>query len=185
MDLLSSLQRATGTPEKMSAVLQSTAEELGVSPTSLSPTLVALALCRVGVTPEKISRHLDWLEFESFCGGLLKASGYRVRENVVLRRPRAQVDLVAFGPSLVLSIDCKHWKREHSPSALRDLAAKQLKRSRLFRKKHQGVQPIVSVILSFSAPQGTFVDGVAVVPLRTLRSFLGSVESYAEFLRFA
>ena len=150
-----------------------------------SQALLALALCRQGDRPEEVSAFLNWAEFESFCSRILAASGYSVKENVILKKPRAQIDLVAFGPSLVLSVDCKHWKKEHAPSALKDVAAKQIKRSRHLRRTYKDAKPIVSAILSFSAYQGTFVDGVAIVPLRTLRGFLESIESYTEFLRFA
>ncbi len=185
MDLFASLSRRAGSSQNAAKLVRSTAEEVGVPVDYASQALVALALCRQGSRPEEVSAFLDWAEFESFCSRLLVASGYFVKENVIMKKPRAQIDLVAFGPSVVLSVDCKHWKREHTPSALRELAAKQMKRSRLLRRKYPDARPIVSAILSFSASQGTFVDGVAVVPLRTLRSFLGAVESYAEFLRFA
>ena len=185
MDLFASLSRRAGSPSRAARLVESTAEEVGISVDYRSQTLVALALCRHGSRPEEVAAFLDWTEFESFCSRLLVASGYSVEENVILKKPRAQIDLVAFGPSVVLSVDCKHWKREHGPSALRELAAKQMKRSMLLRRAHRDANPIVSAILSFSASQGTFVDGVAVVPLRTLRSFLTSLESYAEYLRFA
>jgi hypothetical protein len=185
MDLFASLSRRAGSPEKAAKLVESTAKEVGVPVDYGSQALVALALCRQGGRPEEVSAFLDWAEFETFCSRLLVSSGYSVKENVILKKPRAQIDLVAFGPSLVLSVDCKHWKREHAPSVLKDLAAKQIKRSRRLRRTYVDVKPIVSAILSFSASQGTFVDGVAVVPLRTLRSFLGSVESYAEFLQFS
>lgn len=185
MNLFAALSRRAGSPEEAAKLVESTAEEVGVPVDYGSQALLALALCRQGARPEEVSAFLDWAEFESFCSRLLVASGYSVKENVVLKKPRAQIDLVAFGPSLVLSVDCKHWKKEHAPSALKDLAARQIRRSRLLRRTYVEAKPIVSAILSFSASQGTFVDGVAIIPLRTLRGFLGSIESYAEFLRFA
>jgi hypothetical protein len=64
------------------------------------------------------------------------------------------------------------------------MAEKQLARSSLVRKSHPQAPPIASVILSFSAYQGAFVDGVAVVPIRALRSFLNSIDSYRDKLEF-
>ncbi|MDA4121109.1 MAG: restriction endonuclease [Thaumarchaeota archaeon] len=185
IDLFATLYRLAGSREKAARLVESTAEEVGVPVDYGSRALVAMALCRRGSRPEEVSASLGWTEFESFCSKLLVTSGYVVEENVVLKKPRAQIDLVAFGPSLTLSVDCKHWKREHPPSTLKLIAAKQLRRSELLRRRFPDARPIASAILSFSASQGGFVNGVAVVPIRTLRSFLGSVESYSELLRYA
>jgi len=168
---------------EVESVLADTSDELGLSsPEGRGRVLRALAAIRLGLGPEVVAKHLGWREFESFCSRLLGASGYRVRENVVLIRPRVQIDLIGEGPIFVLSVDCKHWRKNHSPSALRDFALKQLSRSRLLRRALPDSRPIATVILGFSEPAGTFVNGVAVVPLRTLRNFLGSVESYTDLL---
>jgi Restriction endonuclease len=148
----------------------------------LSPICVAYALMKLRVQPEEVSRLLSWQEFEGLAGALLRASGYQVRENVYLTKPRAQIDLIATGPSLVLSVDCKHYKREQGHSLLVKFARAQLERSALLRRKTQGIRPIASVILSMSEPEGRFVDGVAVVPIRTLRSFLTTIDSYSTLL---
>ncbi len=184
MDLVAELKRLAGSEQYAISLLESMAAETGTVPDFGNPALVALALCQCGTSPEEVSASLTWREFESFCSELFRASGYDVRENVVLTKPRAQIDMVASGPSFVLSVDCKHWKRAHSPSALRGFARSQLRRSRLLRRGNANRRPIVSVILSFSEPAGAFVDGVAVVPLRTLRSFLTSLESYSDLLAF-
>jgi hypothetical protein len=136
----------------------------------------------MGVPEEEAARSLTWKDFEGFCAQLLRASGYAVRDNVYLSRPRAQVDLVAIGPHFVINLDCKHWKRAASHSALEDFALAQLGRSRLLRRRLDDPKPIISVILSLSESAGSFVEGVAVVPLRTLRDFLETVESYSQLL---
>ncbi len=182
MDLLASLARAAGSAAGATREVESTAEELGLVPDPSNVNLVALALCRAGRSPESISGHLDWREFEKFCSSLFRAWGYAVRENVRLKRPRAQIDFLAAGDSVILSVDCKHWQRGHSASVLRKLALDQLRRSELLGRQLRDSRPIVSVILSLAEPEGKFVEGVAVVPVRTLRSFLGSLEAYTDHL---
>ena len=163
--------------------LEDSRAELGLEEEEeLSPICVAYALMKLRVEPEEVSRLLTWKEFEGLAGALLRAAGYQVRENVYLKAPRAQIDLIATGPSLALSIDCKHYKREQGPSLLAKFAQAQLERSALLRRKTQDVRPIASVILSMSEPEGRFVEGVAVVPIRTLRSFLTSLDSYTALL---
>jgi hypothetical protein len=156
--------------------------EFQAGPLSEGPVLVALDLIASGVPEEEAARSLTWKDFEGFCAQLLRASGYAVRENVYLSRPRAQIDLVATGPLFVINLDCKHWKRAPSRSALEGFALAQLRRSRLLRRNLDDPRPIISAILSFSESVGSFVQGVAVVPLRTLRDFLETVESYSGLL---
>ena len=143
-----------------------------------SPICLGYALLKHGALPEEVSRLLSWREFERLSAALFRASGYSVRENVVLTKPRAQIDIVAVGDSLVLSVDCKHYRRGHAPSSLSKFAKDQVRRGALLRKRLTGVPPIASVILSMSEPEGKFIEGAAVVPIRTLRSFLTTLDTY-------
>ena len=147
-----------------------------------SPVCAAYSLLKINFQADEVSRLLSWQDFERLAGALLRSSGYEVRQNVYLRRPRAQIDVVAMGPSFTLSVDCKHYRREQGPSSLEKVATAQLRRSALLRKASDDRRPIASMILSMSEPEGKFVTGVAVVPVRTLRSFLNSLESYHELL---
>ncbi len=173
---------APGSREVGGSALRGLPVELEADPLSEDPVLVALDLMASGVPEEEAARSLTWKDFEGFCAQLLRASGYAVRENVYLSRPRAQVDLVATGPLFVINLDCKHWKRTPSRSALEGFALAQLRRSRLLRRSLDDPRPIVSAILSLSESAGSFVQGVVVVPLRTLRNFLETVESYSGLL---
>ncbi len=147
-----------------------------------SPVCVAFALMKLRVQPEEVSRLLSWREFEELTAALLRAGGFRIRRNVFLTKPRAQLDVVAYGDSVVLSIDCKHYAREPGPASFASFADSQLRRSSLLRLKEKEIPPIASVILSASEPTARFVHGAAVVPVRTLRSFLTDIDSYRSLL---
>jgi hypothetical protein len=147
-----------------------------------SPVCAAYFLLKINFQADEVSRLLSWQEFERLAGALLRVSGYEVRNDVHLRRPRAQIDVVATGLSMTLSIDCKHYRREQGPSTLEKVALAQLRRSALLRKATNDPRPIASMILSMSEPEGRFVRGVAVVPIRTLQNFLNSLDSYQELL---
>lgn len=159
--------------------------EIVAGPESEGPILLALRKVADGVPEEEAAKSLDWRDFERFCAQLLRANGYEVQENVHLRRPHLQLDLVATGPLYVINLDCKHWRRAPSRAALREFALAQLRRSRHLRGSLSNDKPIVSAILNFSNAEGDFVEGAAIVPLRAVRSFLETVESYSEYLEMS
>jgi Restriction endonuclease len=165
---------------RVGKALHDAGTELGLQAAEYtSPICAAYTLLKVNFQADEVSKLLSWQDFERLAGALLRASGYDVRQNIHLKKPRAQIDVVAAGPSMVLSVDCKHYRREQGRSSLEKVAEAQLRRSSLLRKVTSDPRPIASVILGMSQPEGRFVGGVAVVPIRTLRSFLNSVESYA------
>lgn len=181
--LLGALQARFSDPTKRSEALLSAAEELGLDATaSLSPPSVAFALLKSGLSAEAVSRLLSWKEFEGMSAALLRAAGWEVRENVYLTKPRAQIDVVAKGDSMVLSVDCKHYRRGLGPAGLARVALAQLQRSSALRRRTEDPRPIASVILTMSEPEGAFVKGVAIVPVRTLNSFVTSFEAYQGYL---
>jgi len=183
VDPFDALVRKVGS-DGVSAAIEATRESLGSKCNPSERALIALTLCRLGTRPELISNSLDWREFERFCSGLLRSSGFEVREDVHLRKPSAQIDILALGPSFSLSVDCKHWSRPLTASTLRRFAEAQLRRSELFRKTVRAdPRPIFSAILTLSEQRERFVEGVAIVPLFTLRDFVGSIEAFRGLLK--
>lgn len=180
--LLGILSRRAGTAEELQEALEAARSDLGLGETQLlSPVCAAYSLLRLNFQVEQVSRLLSWREFEHLAASLFRAAGFEVMENVFLTRPRAQIDVVASGASLVLCVDCKHYRKEQGPAVLDRFALAQLRRSDYFKKSTQDSRPVASVILSMSEPEGKFVRGVAIVPVRTLRSFLNSLDSYVGF----
>jgi hypothetical protein len=181
--LISALQSRTKGVESLRDALADACSDLRLGPEeATTPVCIGYALLKLGVMPEDVSKMLSWREFEQLSAAIIRVSGYAVKENLVLKKPRAQLDVVATGDSLLLSIDCKHYRRGHSASALAKFAQDQLRRSALLRMKLDDRRPIASVILSMSEPEGKFVEGVAVVPIRALRSFLTTIDSYLSLL---
>jgi hypothetical protein len=138
--------------------------------------LCAMALCQLGYTPDQVARLLTWGEFEQFCANILRVSGFQVRHSIFLRKPRRQLDVLATSASFCLSIDCKHWDRSLSVGALSRIAKAQLSRSQMLRRHLSLETPIATVILTLFPQDTRFAEGVAVVPLLSLSSFLESFE---------
>ena len=145
-------------------------------------TVRAIAACRMGAPPELVARHVDWKGFESFCAGILVSRGYRVRTNILLRRPRAQVDILASGNSVALLVDCKHWERAGGVSALGKAVEAQKRRAERLRGTLDVIAPMAVVIVSLRDESTRFVDGAAIVPIQTLRDFVENITAYMEHL---
>ncbi len=158
-------------------------DEVGLSPKPCA-VLAALAQIRAGRDAESVSRGLTWSEFEEFCAEALSAAGYAVRRNVLLRKPRRQLDLLAESPTMGLSIDCKHWKRGVGTATLERLALAQAERTRQYKSRLDAPDKGMLPMLLTMVDNGTrVVRGVPVVPLFALRDFLATVSRFDdEFL---
>lgn len=158
--------------------------ELYGRPVEESKVLRALMACRLGARPEELAMALDWREFEGFAAALLRARGWRVEENVLFRKPRGQIDIVAHVGGHALAVDCKHWKRSAGEPTLAMHISNQRKRARRLRSRLDQIGPILSVILTLSEDQVRFVDGGAVVPIRALAGFLEEFPGLTELVEF-
>jgi len=159
-------------------------EELGL-PREPGAVLAALAQIRAGRDPESVSKGLTWSEFEEFCAEAIEAAGYAVRRNVILRRPRRQLDILAESPTMGLSIDCKHWRRSVGTATLERLASAQAERTRQYKARldapEKGILPVLLTLVDNGA---RVVRGVPVVPLFALRDFLATVSRFDDGLLF-
>jgi len=144
--------------------------------------LAAVALIRAGMTLDAVSASLTWQEFEGFCANLLRVHGYGVKTNIVLTRPRRQIDIFAEAHTLALSIDCKHWGKSLSGWALERVATEQIERSTLYKLKRSVKVPVLPVILTLLDSEARQVLGVPVVPIFALRDFLVTVNRFDEEL---
>jgi hypothetical protein len=182
------LVRKMGGEEGAAAVLQELSSQMGVrlqwGLTGVVPdqVLAAVALIRAGMTLDTVSSSLTWQEFEGFCANLLKVHGYSVKTNIVLTKPRRQIDIFAEAQTLALSIDCKHWGKSSSGWVLERVATEQIERSTLYKLKKSVKVPVLPVILTLLDSQVREVLGVPVVPIFALRDFLISVNRFDEGL---
>ncbi len=140
--------------------------------------LAAVALVRSGMTPEAIGGALTWREFEGFCANVLKACGYDVRTNIVVTKPRRQIDILAESRTLALSVDCKHWGKAFYGSTLERVASNQIERTQVLRAKKQMRVPVLPMILTLLDSPVRSAIGVPIVPIFTLRDFLNTVSRF-------
>ena len=101
---------------------------------------------------------------------ILLENGFQVEKNVILTKPRMEIDVIGVKLNVVILIDCKHWKRMSS-SALNEIVRKQVKRVKRYADEISDVVT-VPVIVTLHQEQISFINKVPIVPIMQLSSFL-------------
>jgi hypothetical protein len=177
-NLFALLEKRCGSRQKASETLETLSLELGLPGAPQTYPLAALALIRLGQDSEKVASLLQWNDFEDLCAKLLSSYGYEVQRNIVLTKPRKQIDVFAASSLISLSVDCKHYAKGISPYSLVKFAEDQLERTRLYKEKEGHSGPILPIILTLTETDAVVVEGVPVVPMLKLRDFLQTVNPY-------
>jgi hypothetical protein len=129
----------------------------------------ALFAIKLGADIESVSEYLTWQDFESITGLILEKKDFDVTTNLILTKPRMEIDVIGIKMDIALLIDCKHWKTM-SKSALDTIVKKQVERvKRYVTDKNMSALP---VIVTLHQEEIQFIDNVPIVPIMKLSSFL-------------
>ena len=129
----------------------------------------ALFAIKLGATIEDVSEFLTWRDFESLTGMILHEHNFDVTKNLILTKPRMEIDVIGEKMNIALLIDCKHWKNM-SKSALDEIVKKQIERVKHFvTDKNISALP---VIVTLHQEEIQFIGNVPIVPIMKLSSFL-------------
>jgi hypothetical protein len=157
--------------------------------------ILAEELIHSGGDPQKVSRFLDWREFENFAVDSFEENGYLTAKHVVFKTQmgRREVDILAWNDTFLFAVDCKHWLQGLSPARTRDAVRAQVERSNALAGQPEilcryGIlQPsqrkVAPAILTLVEGSQKVVDGVPIVPVSKLMSFLYGVSPVDETLR--
>ena len=140
----------------------------------------ALFAIKLGADVESVSEYLTWQDFESITGLILEKKDFDVTKNLILTKPRMEIDVVGTKMDIALLIDCKHWKTM-SKSALDEIVKKQVQRvKRYVADENMSALP---VIVTLHQEEIQFIENVPIVPIMKLSSFLdefvGNLDSLA------
>jgi len=140
----------------------------------------ALFAIKLGADVESVSEYLTWQDFESITGLILEKKDFDVTKNLILTKPRMEIDVVGTKMDTALLIDCKHWKTM-SKSALDEIVKKQVERvKRYVTDENMSALP---VIVTLHQEEVQFIENVPIVPIMKLSSFLdefvGNLDSLA------
>jgi len=123
-----------------------------------------------GYPIEEVSECLGWRDFEGLVSQILLENGFKVEKNVILTKPRMEIDVIGTKLGVIVLIDCKHWKRM-SYSALNEIVRKQVNRVKRYSNEITDIMT-VPVIVTLHQEQISFINNVPIVPIMQLSSFL-------------
>ena len=130
----------------------------------------ALMLIKNGFPLDEIAIVLNWRDFEGLTAEILFSKNFAIIKNLMLTKPRMEIDVVGIRLGVAMLIDCKHWKR-YSVSALSEAVKKQVERTKHYIKKTPGAIA-VPVIVTLYQDKIDFIDRVPIVPIFQFSSFV-------------
>lgn len=157
---------------------------------------IAIKALALGADVEAVSNLLHWQEFEEIAAVALERNSYVATKNVRFKSAgrRWEIDVVGCKKPIVLCIDCKHWHHGMTPSALKQIAEAQAKRTRVLAEslpsadlkiectKWKGAR-FVPAILSLVHSSFKFYEQVPIVPVLQLQDFLNQLPAYTDSLK--
>ena len=130
----------------------------------------AIILLENGFPIDEISIALDWRDFEGLTAEILTSKDFAVIKNMMMTKPRMEIDVVGIRLGVAILIDCKHWKR-YSVSSLSNAVKKQIERTKQYVAKTQG-SIAVPVIVTLYQDKINFIERVPIVPIFQFSSFI-------------
>ncbi len=130
----------------------------------------ALFILEKGATIDEVSEHIDWKDFEGLVAEILESKGFGTIRNMILTKPRMEIDVVGIKIGVAILIDCKHWKRT-STSAIQTAVKKQIRRTERYVSQTQGAMAI-PVIVTLYEEKVSFINRVPIVPIQKFSSFV-------------
>ena len=140
---------------------------------------LAMMLIEKGFPLDEIAIALDWRDFEGLTAEILESKNFAIIKNLILTKPRMEIDVIGIRLGVAMLIDCKHWKR-YSSSSLSEAVKKQVERTKHYISKTPG-SIAVPVIVTLYQDKIDFIDRVPIVPIFQFSSFVdefyGNLES--------
>ena len=131
---------------------------------------IAISLLEKGFPIDEISVVLDWKDFEGLTAEMLSSKNFAVMKNMILTKPRMEIDVVGVRLGIAILIDCKHWKR-YSISSLSSVVKKQIERTKQYVAKTEGAIA-VPVIVTLYQDKVDFIENIPIVPIFQFSSFI-------------
>ena len=157
--------------------------------------MAAARAVEMGADLERVCTFLTWSEFEDISGFAFEASGFSVKRSFRFKWSgrRWEVDIVAYKGRTVISVDCKHWRRNWRGSSIKRIVENHIERTKALSEalpnlrlipKIKGRLTVVPVILSLVQGPFKFYMDVPVVPILQLRNFIEEMPLHIGSMRY-
>jgi len=131
---------------------------------------IAIKLLERGFPIDEISVALDWKDFEGLTAEILASKDFAVIKNMILTKPRMEIDVIGIRLGIAILIDCKHGKR-YCLSSLTTTVQKQIQRTKHYVAETQGAIAVPGSVTLYR-DKVDFIDNVPIVPIFQFSSFL-------------
>lgn len=130
----------------------------------------ALYALKEGASIDEVSEQIGWRDFEGLVSEILASKDFATIRNMILKKPRMEIDVVGIKMGIAMLIDCKHWKK-NSSSVLENVVLKQVERTKHYVAKTQG-SIAVPIIVTLYQDRIDFINKVPIVPIFQFASFV-------------
>ena len=141
----------------------------------------SIMLLENGFPIDEIAIALNWRDFEGLTAEILESKNFAIIKNLVLTKPRMEIDVVGIRLGVAMLIDCKHWKK-YSTSTLTEAVKKQVERTKHYISKTPGAIA-VPVIVTLYQDKINFIDRVPIVPVFQFASFVDEFYGHLEEMK--
>ena len=127
--------------------------------------------------PETLSATLTWQEFEILAENAFQSLGFKTTRNFRIKKPRTEIDLLAWHNRTLFAIDCKHWKRTVGYSTMTKIGEKQISRCQNYLDSSK-FDNIIPLILTWHDESLSILEnGVPIVPIYKISDFVLNFDS--------
>ena len=133
---------------------------------------------------ESIGPRMKWQYFERLVAFVFDSNGFDVSVGVVKKfgGAKRQYDVIAEGPRHIIAADCKRWTgRRYKASLLRSAADRQVERCTCL--KSEAEKNIIPLIVTLMNEDIVIHQGVPIVPIEKLNTFINSWEENDDAIR--
>jgi hypothetical protein len=153
---------------------------------SFNRLMIAVEAVNLGVDFEKISRLLDWKEFEEFSSVILEYNNYLTFKRFIfkdIKNKKWEIDVIGIKEPVILCLDCKGWRFGWYKSKVALAAEKHFKRVESFSKSLPNLTlklkieknksfMILPLIITLADVPYKNLNGSLIVPILRFKSFL-------------
>ena len=156
---------------------------------------LAILSLKNGVGIERVCQAVGWREFEDLVALILEENAYQVITHFRFHdlKRRHEIDVLGSKSSLILAIECKHWKQNWKPYAITTVVQTQMKRTQalalslpqLEKKLHLKLTrelKLMPVVATLSDTPFKILNKIPVVPIFHLNNFLTEMHGYTNEL---